>query len=229
MSDQGHGLARKMVEVARAVGGLKKDGYNAHHKYKFVSHDSVVNAVRNALADNGVNFSPSVLDVQQNGKSYLVQIEFTFTDSETGESEKSLWFGEGQDAQDKGLYKALTQAKKTFLLNRFLIPTGEQYADGDYGQGYEKPETRKPKAEPKPEPAPEPQRFADLPKTRQDKARAKLFALAGDLGVDAYEVAGHLLQQDDKKGRPSLSASTMQQVADAIKLLQKLEREKPNA
>lgn len=64
--------------------------------------------------------------------------------------------------------------------------------------------------------------FKDLPKARQDKARAQFFAIAKDLGRDAYELAGDLLGYDEAEKRGSLTVSTVKQVSNAINHLKAL-------
>lgn len=211
-------LAKKLAEVMGSVSGLKKDGTNTHHKFKFVSHDNVVNHVREAMANAGIGFTAEVVGVSEMGKNILAEVRYTLTDTETGEVKECSFFGMGSDNQDKALYKAVTQAKKMFLLNTFLIPTGDQYADGDYGHGYETPSHNgRKKQESRPEP--KEQMFRDLPKERQEKARKQFFATAKDLGQDAHELAGHLLGYDQQKQRGSLSVSTVKQVSEAINFL----------
>lgn len=81
-------------------------------------------------------------------------------------------------------------------------------------RGTQQQQTRKPEPAPKTE-----SKFVDLAKARQDKARAKLFAYANELDVDPYEFCADQLAHDPKKGRPSLGASSVQQVSSAISFL----------
>ncbi len=69
--------------------------------------------------------------------------------------------------------------------------------------------------------APSEPMFHALPKERQDKARAKFWALAGELDMDEASIyeACHQLAYDESKGRRSLNASTVRQVSDAINML----------
>jgi hypothetical protein len=52
-------------------------------------------------------------------------MEFKFIDGETGEELVFHSEGEGQDAGDKGIYKAITGAQKYALMKAFMIPTGD--------------------------------------------------------------------------------------------------------
>lgn len=230
-------LAAKLSRVAQSVTGLKKDGYNSHHKYKFVSHDSVVDSISKALSSEGVDFTPQITNVTQSGKNYLVEMLYKFTDSESGESQECKWFGEGQDSQDKGLYKAVTQAKKTFLLNKFLIATGEQFADGDYGQGYESRKKRQSQPEPEePDPvaAPEPEKtWADLPKNKQQSLVIRRAELIPAIEwAPEYKNYGDWIKKagvltENKDGDPSFASSTVTQINRVMAFLEKLAVERP--
>lgn len=145
---QATGLAYKLNQVMAAVRHIEKDGRNEHHKFNFVSHDAVVNSISAHLAETGVSFGSELVDYtsemtgsKDKGNNavvrYVVRSKYRFTCVDTGESQEYLWLGEGVDSQDKGLYKAITQSKKTFLLNVFLVATGDKYADGDHGVGYD--------------------------------------------------------------------------------------------
>lgn len=145
---QATGLAYKLNQVMAAVRHIEKDGRNEHHKFNFVSHDAVVNSISAHLAETGVSFGAELVDYSsemtgskdKGGNAvvrYVVRSKYRFTCVDTGESQEYLWLGEGVDSQDKGLYKAITQSKKTFLLNVFLVATGDKIADGDHGIGYE--------------------------------------------------------------------------------------------
>src|SRR5699024_1473369 len=60
-------------------------------------------------------------------KEYIatVKMKFTFIDGETGEEISIHSIGEGQDAGDKAVYKAITGATKYALMKVFMIPTGD--------------------------------------------------------------------------------------------------------
>lgn len=141
-------LWKKLAEVMGAVRSIEKDGRNEHHNFDFVSHDAVVASIAQQLPQVGLAFSAEMVDFDREptgskdrsgnaAMRYIVKSRYRFTCLDTGESQDYLWLGEGVDSQDKGLYKAITQSKKTFLLNVFLVATGDKYADGDHGVGYD--------------------------------------------------------------------------------------------
>lgn len=121
---------------------VEKDGENKNQKYAFVSHDMVVYVVRPLLVTHGVSFAAECWDYEyvatgsrdKNGNpTYrtFAKTRYTFTDVETGESRTYEWKGDALDTMDKGLYKALTQSKKTFLINFFQLVTGDPSAEAD--------------------------------------------------------------------------------------------------
>ena len=52
-------------------------------------------------------------------------MEFKFIDGETGEEITFKMSGSGQDAGDKGIFKAISGAQKYALMKAFMIPTGD--------------------------------------------------------------------------------------------------------
>lgn len=137
-------LSERLVAVRSKVAYLQKDGKNSGvgGGFKYVSHDAVVDAVGDALDEEGIAFGASIT-----GKEFVltgshdknnnpvfrtfVFTKYSFTVPETGETREYTWMGDALDSLDKGLYKAITQSKKTFCLNFFLIATGDQKADAD--------------------------------------------------------------------------------------------------
>lgn len=127
-------LIAKLVEVMKAVKHIPKTGYNQQQKYRYAQEADVVEKVRTELADLGIFLKQSVKEhsfrtyTTAKGTEMTIAtlvIEFTFIDSETGETESFTVVGEGQDSGDKAVYKALTGATKYALMKTFLIPTGD--------------------------------------------------------------------------------------------------------
>lgn len=121
-------IAKVMSEVSR----VPKNGYNSFHKYNYATESDLTESIRSLLFDAKLAFFSSVLEQDRNGEFTKVKMEFTLADTETGETIKSVYWGEGQDKGDKGLYKAYTGATKYFLMKTFLIPTGDD-PEGDTG------------------------------------------------------------------------------------------------
>lgn len=133
-STQAGSLFKKLSAVMADVGYIQKDGFNSFHKYKYVTEAALVDAVRTKLAAANVMLIPSVVGVDErqittkkgdHSTVSTLRMEFTFCDGDTGETFTVQWAGAGDDAADKGIYKAYTGALKYFLMKTFLIPTGD--------------------------------------------------------------------------------------------------------
>ena len=177
MSDMKSGLHAKLVRVGQAVTHVEKDGKNSFHKYLYASASGVLAAIRKPLFAEGVTLTPSVESIDDReyttagGKTSVVTtvtVKFTFVDAESGEREEHVWAGRGDDNADKGLSKAYTSAVKTFILETFLLPTGDD-PEAD-ARTDERAATRQPA------PAPAPQ---DPPNVAAAIAEAKAAVAAG--------------------------------------------------
>lgn len=140
-------LMAKMSRVMGKLERLPKRGFNAHFKYKFVTDADVLDAVRVAMAEEGLCLFVSMPNMRQENKRTTVNLSLTFADGESGQSMTINWIGEANDTQDKGLSKAATSALKYALLKTFLIATGD---DPDPDGGAPKAPTTKRKASQKP-------------------------------------------------------------------------------
>lgn len=129
----------KLVKIMAATGDVPKSGHNDFHNYNYVTEADAVEAVRKALVDNGVVF---VLDVEDHlpvrerqtkqGTSFLTTLvcRASFVDSETGDTVSYRVIGVGDDPADKGVYKAMTGAKKYALTVGLLLVAGND-PEGD--------------------------------------------------------------------------------------------------
>ncbi|MBN6889143.1 ERF superfamily protein [Cytobacillus horneckiae] len=120
-------IAKVMSEVSR----VPKNGYNSFQKYNYATESDLTESIRPILNEVGLAFFSTVLDQERTGDFTKVKMEFTLFDTDTGESIKSIYWGEGQDKGDKGLYKAYTGAAKYFFMKTFLIATGDDPEDGE--------------------------------------------------------------------------------------------------
>lgn len=127
-------LVKKLVEVMKQVKYIQKTGFNDFHRYRYATEADVNEKVREVLADHNVVLIPNVKShsvrehTNAKGKTeYIVTVgvEFTFYDGDSGETITFMTYGEGQDAGDKGTYKAITGAQKYALMKAFMIPTGD--------------------------------------------------------------------------------------------------------
>ena len=133
-------LLKKLCEVMSEIGSVEKRGINDEGKYYYAREVDIVHAVRQKLIDKGIVMIPSMskengIDIKGSGQSRLTSLvmDYTFFDTETGAQKTFTVPGQGCDSQDKGVYKAITGAKKYALTSIFLIPTDDD-PENDSGQ-----------------------------------------------------------------------------------------------
>jgi hypothetical protein len=127
------GLLQKLLEACREIGVVEKDSRNTFHKYDYTSIEGVVGAVRDPLLERGILLfagQETITDRQRQtnqGEATVTTIELTFRfmDAETGEAIEIPWVGRGEDPADKGVSKALTDARKTFLIQQLNLQRGD--------------------------------------------------------------------------------------------------------
>jgi hypothetical protein len=127
------GLLQKLLEACREIGVVEKDSRNTFHKYDYTSIEGVVGAVRDPLLERGILLfagQETITDRQRQtnqGEATVTTIELTFRfmDAETGEAIEIPWVGRGEDPADKGVSKALTDARKTFLIQQLNLVRGD--------------------------------------------------------------------------------------------------------
>ncbi|WP_054704604.1 ERF family protein [Bacillus sp. JCM 19041] len=114
-------LVKKLTKVMTEVKNIEKRGLNKFHNYKYATESDVADAVREILAREAVMMIPNMTShsirehTNNKGKiEYIatVVMEFTFHDGDSGETISFTGIGEGQDAGDKAVYKAMTGAQK---------------------------------------------------------------------------------------------------------------------
>jgi hypothetical protein len=139
-------LVRKLNEIKKQVGYLKKTGENKSQKYKYVEESAVIEAVRELMIERNLMIFPETpeITVTPSGTSSggaqknltTVKMVFTLEDGDSGETRTVSMGGQGVDPGDKGIYKAETGANKYALLKLFQIPTGDdpELDDPDTGE-----------------------------------------------------------------------------------------------
>lgn len=127
-------LAVKMVKIMGDVSYIQKSGYNSFHKYRYATDADVALAFSESLKKNKVCMFSSVVErtsqvyqTRGNKNAFLVtvKLDLTFVDADSGESFTVSCYGDGSDADDKAIYKAITGAQKYALLKTFLVATGD--------------------------------------------------------------------------------------------------------
>jgi hypothetical protein len=142
LADASPGLLRKLCEAAQAVGPVDKDKRNEFHHYDYASAEAVLNATREELLSRGVLVIGAEVKVEERlrattnaGETAITTVHLLFSvfDADTGERLEIPWLGRGEDPMDKGVSKALTSAKKTFLRELLSLPYGQDDPEADTG------------------------------------------------------------------------------------------------
>ena len=127
-------LAKKIVEVMKECGHVAKNGSNDYHHYDYAKAADVMAMVNDSLTKHGImtTAETNLLEMREvttskGNSETLATVEtiVTLIDSESGEILKIKGLGSGQDAGDKGIAKAQTQAIKYTFLSSFAIATGD--------------------------------------------------------------------------------------------------------
>lgn len=126
-------LLQKLLAVQKEIGPVEKDSENSFHHYKYVSIEGIVTATREALLRQGILIlaGEETTDERQRqtnqGEATVttVHLNYTIIDVDSGEKLVIPWLGRGEDPADKGVSKALTDARKTFLIQQLNIARGD--------------------------------------------------------------------------------------------------------
>lgn len=118
-------LVAKLVRIMASVPNIPKNGWNEHFKYHFATEADVSAALQQRFAEERLMVFPAVTALRREGKLTVIDMRFSIVDADTGYAEDMTWAGNGEDSNDKGLWKAVTGGVKYFLLKLFLVPTGD--------------------------------------------------------------------------------------------------------
>jgi len=141
-------LATKMIYIMSDVEYIQKTGFNQFHKYKYATEADVAAAFGKAMQKHNVFMFPSILErhcqnyqTRGNKESFLitVKLQVTFVDADSGECFTSIFYGDGSDPDDKGVYKAITGAQKYALMKTFMVETGDDPERDDAAPAQQKP------------------------------------------------------------------------------------------
>lgn len=131
-------LAQKMLVITSQVGNIKKSKYNKAQDYWYATEVDILRALRPLLTKAGVFIQFSVVDCQvvpRDGRSLLTQVQLDYVVTDGTDTISGSCFGYGMDTGDKGVYKAITGAKKYALMLLFLIDTGDDPESDPAGDG----------------------------------------------------------------------------------------------
>lgn len=125
-------LVKELLLIQKELDKIEKDGKNNRQGFEYVSEAQVKAKLQNKLADHGIMIIPhyEVLNTwtnqtnKGNTMNYVsVMGKFKLTNG-TEEFIGSMP-GIGMDSGDKAIYKAETGAQKNFLMQLFLMSTGD--------------------------------------------------------------------------------------------------------
>lgn len=122
-------IHKVMVEMKT----INKNGYNKFHQYKYATETDYVEALRPLLEKHGLVVSPRILEVpsilgpdEKGNILTTILIEFKLTNVDNPQDfSVAVVSGQGSDKGDKGIYKALTGAKKYWAALTFMVETGD--------------------------------------------------------------------------------------------------------
>ena len=128
-----------LVKVAAEIKPVAKAGKAAQTMggYSFRTIDDVVNACSGPLARNGLLVVPAMTETKSevwNDKWRKAYVRFRFRIMHvSGEWIETEIVGQALDNGDKGIGKATSYALKELLTRMFLIPTGDDTENTNYG------------------------------------------------------------------------------------------------
>lgn len=135
----------KLHAIMSEVNYIQKDKRNSFHGYNYASEAAIKEKLHELLVKHKVLFSTSIdgfsnerVTTKKGDQELLTQvrIKYAFFCVDSGENVSGEFVGFGQDAGDKGVYKAITGAIKYILTSTFLIPTGDDpEEDNDAAKG----------------------------------------------------------------------------------------------
>lgn len=119
-------LGERLAAVAARLPFFGKDGYNDHHKYNYVSEARVKQAVRDALAAEGLLITAVRVDVLPGSTPTAAVVKVTlYVGDGCGLAARFEGVGGDQDKSGKAVMKATAAAIKYALTTAFLVPTGD--------------------------------------------------------------------------------------------------------
>lgn len=125
-------LITKISNVQKRLDKIEKDGHNNNQNYDYVTEAAVKANLQSRLAEQGISIIPSyeILNVwnTRTGKGSnlnFVSVMGKFEITDGINSIHGTMPGIGMDSGDKAIYKAETGAQKNFLMQTFLMTTGD--------------------------------------------------------------------------------------------------------
>ena len=214
-------LAARLAKIGEQIGYVQKGGTNEAQRYNYVQESDVVAKLRPALAEAGIMVVPQheLISIQpfttaKGSQQFLTTIKSTFTFTDGKEFLAVVTVGQGTDAGDKGVYKAMTGAKKYALLQAFLLATGD---DPEATREDEKPVEKKGVTVSK---AAVVSTATTVAKSQDGKltetSKKRIFALRDELGLDNKALGEIRLKQTGKHSSAQMTEADGQKLIDAL-------------
>lgn len=125
-------LIESISNVQKQLTKIEKDGHNQRQGYDYVTEAAIKANLQTKLAEEGIAIIPTyqILDswnrnTNKGGILNFVSVLGTFEITNGTDSIYGSMPGIGMDSGDKAIYKAETGAQKNFLMQTFLMTTGD--------------------------------------------------------------------------------------------------------
>jgi len=207
-------VVAKIAEVMQKVDYLKKDGQVSFKstRYSYLSEEKITSEIRKAMLEVGLVIYPNRMEVvAKTERMASILITYRLQDVDSGDFIEVQALGEGMDAGDKAIYKAMTGAFKYAQRQTFMIPTGDDpdkvSSDELTGKGEQEPPTE----------GFQPEQVFD--RATQSQLN-KIYALAREVGYTPEQMRDLI---GSEFGRESSKELTKK---EASKLIDMLEKEK---
>ena len=120
----------KLMAILKAFGRMEKDSFNDAQKYRYLSDAQITERLNELMAEQGILFMTKGMEILgghgvPDSKQYVtdIRIRYEWVDVETGATVPGEVLGSGADSMDKGMYKAITGAKKYVAHTTFQLRT----------------------------------------------------------------------------------------------------------
>lgn len=132
-------LYQKLLDIQKKIMWLKKD--SQWNNYKYVSWSKVLEYIKPIMNEHWIILKQEILDIENTRQDYKtknwekeeilskVSMRFTWIDCATWEKDENIFWANGQNWWDKGVWSALTYWERYFLLKFFHIDTDEDDLD----------------------------------------------------------------------------------------------------
>ena len=169
-------IYQRIAKVTAAIGVFEKNGYNAHHKYKFAGIESVVAQIQPLCIEHGICLIQEAVDgcMVSNGDKILsvcVVVTSAINVDDPDDRHITKTIAHGWDSTDKGIYKANSGGRKYAIFGMFNLHAGED--DPEYTSDKPQKRTERPSG------APQATKAQKTPKASGGLAKLRLVLFPG--------------------------------------------------